>query len=514
VTKKAALIIGNRQYQDSRLAALTTPGHDAERLAAVLRDPEVSEFDDVSVMLDEPERELRRAIARFFSGRTRDDLLLFYFSGHGVRDEDGALFLASADTDLDLLTATSVPASFVRQELDRSRSRRVVILLDCCNSGAFHHGAKSPLGGASGMLAALSAPAYGRVILTATDAVQMAWEGQEVAGATRESLFTRYVVKGLETGEADKDGDGAISVNELYDYVYEQVVNVSSKQTPQRTADAETGSLIIGRTRWVRASPLPPKLLARLKEPEAWIREAAVDQLKALLGGDHPGLSRAAYEQLRWLAAKDDSRSVSKKAAEIVEVYDERQTTMFASAELVQAARAAANPKPRIMVSYRRSDSIGHVLVILQKLGEQYGPKRVVRDGDHLTPGKVAPHDVSRVIENELATSALMLVVMGPDWTSLRDPAADRPYLKDPKDPVRAEIAAALRTKHITVIPVLVDGAEMPSVGALPSDVQALASCAPIQLSNAHWPEDMKRLIDAIEAAFAVFAGVRKPQRA
>jgi hypothetical protein len=102
---------------------------------------------------------------------------------------------------------------------------------------------------------------------------------------------------------------------------------------------------------------------------------------------------------------------------------------------------------------------------------------------------------------------------MGPDWISMHDAASNRPRLNDPNDPVRAEVAAALRTKYITVIPVLVDGAHMPRPGDLPPDVQALASCEAIRLSNSQWHDDMKRLLEAIETSFAVFAGVRKPLR-
>jgi hypothetical protein len=47
----------------------------------------------------------------------------------------------------------------------------------------------------------------------------------------------------------------------------------------------------------------------------------------------------------------------------------------------------------------------------------------------------------------------------------------------------------------------------------LPPDLQALASCEAIRLSNSQWHDDMKRLLEAIETSFAVFAGVRKPLR-
>src|SRR5256886_4070141 len=49
----------------------------------------------------------------------------------------------------------------------------------------------------------------GRVVLTATSATQLAWEGDE---PTSPSIFTRYLVRGLKTGEADSNKDGSITV--------------------------------------------------------------------------------------------------------------------------------------------------------------------------------------------------------------------------------------------------------------------------------------------------------------
>jgi len=87
MTSKFALVIANTDYQDSSFAKLTAPGKDAEEFAHILRDPELAAFDDVQALIDEGESKTRRFIARFFAERKRDDLLLLYFSGHGVRNK-------------------------------------------------------------------------------------------------------------------------------------------------------------------------------------------------------------------------------------------------------------------------------------------------------------------------------------------------------------------------------------------------------------------------------------------
>ncbi|HEU0292218.1 MAG TPA: caspase family protein [Anaerolineales bacterium] len=128
MTSKFALVIANTEYQDTRLAKLTAPSKDAEEFAHILGGPELAAFDDVQVLLNEGEGKIRRAIARFFTERKRDDLLLLYFSGHGVRNEEGRLFLAVQDTELTVLEATSIQAKLVTHAMNNSRSRDSVCM--------------------------------------------------------------------------------------------------------------------------------------------------------------------------------------------------------------------------------------------------------------------------------------------------------------------------------------------------------------------------------------------------
>src|SRR5919108_4766522 len=100
-----ALVIGNSQYQDPKFAPLVTPTEDVNDLVEVLRAAEIGGFDDVEVLINKSVLEVRRAVARFFTARKPDDLLVLYFSGHGVRDDRGLLYLAVHDTEYELLNA-------------------------------------------------------------------------------------------------------------------------------------------------------------------------------------------------------------------------------------------------------------------------------------------------------------------------------------------------------------------------------------------------------------------------
>ncbi|MGW8249888.1 MAG: hypothetical protein ACWGO1_04540, partial [Anaerolineales bacterium] len=152
------------------------------------------------------------------------------------------------DTDRKLIRGTAIPASFVTDEMDNSMSRRQVLVLDCCHSGAFARGSKGVPGGSVGTAEAFEGTGFGRVVLTASDATQYAWEGDQVVGQAENSVFTSYLARGLKTGEADMDGDGKITVDEIYDYVYSQVVSRSSRQTPAKWSYKEQGNIILAHT--------------------------------------------------------------------------------------------------------------------------------------------------------------------------------------------------------------------------------------------------------------------------
>ena len=138
---KTALLIATTQSDDPGLAPLATVERDAQELGALLQDPSIAGF-DVTILVDQPIQIMRELIETFFSRGGIDDLLLFYFSGHGMKSDRGALYFATRDTRIDRLASTALSADWVRDLMDQSRSRRIVILLDCSYSGAFTRGSK------------------------------------------------------------------------------------------------------------------------------------------------------------------------------------------------------------------------------------------------------------------------------------------------------------------------------------------------------------------------------------
>src|SRR5262245_38763560 len=342
---RSALIVASDNYTDPGLQRLRAPASDAQALAGVLRDPDIGGF-GVRTLLNEPAHEVALAVEEFFADRRPDDLLLLHFSCHGVKDEGGELYFAAANTILRRLAATAVPAEFVNRRMGRSRSRRVVLLLDCCYAGAFERGMTARAG--AGMDIEEQFGGRGRAVITASSAMEYAFEGDELADGREQapSVFTSALVEGLETGEADRDQDGLVALDELYDYVYERVRAVTPNQTPGKWTFGVQGELVIARrSRPVTTpAPLPPELQEAADSPFAGVRAGVVPEVARLLRSRHAGLALAARLTLERLAG-DDSRATSAAAAAALAGTTAAEPAATVPAQPESAAEPPPEPK-------------------------------------------------------------------------------------------------------------------------------------------------------------------------
>src|SRR5262249_45825132 len=153
-------------------------------------------------------------IGMFLAGRGVDDLVVVYLSGHGVLDARGRLYFAATDTVKAHLSSTGVESAWLLDRLDECRARRQVLILDCCFSGAF---AQTKGGAEVDLERRLIGAGRGRAVLTASRAGEYSYEGTPLPGAATSgagSVFTAALVDGLRSGEADRDGDGYVSVED------------------------------------------------------------------------------------------------------------------------------------------------------------------------------------------------------------------------------------------------------------------------------------------------------------
>lgn len=307
MASRHALLIATESYTDPALRRLTAPGADARELAAVLSDPSVAGF-EVTTLIDEPHHVVGEAIGEFYRGRRRDELTLLYFTGHGVKDDDGSLYLAMANTRRDSLMFTALAAELVDRAMAGCASRQKVLVLDCCYSGAFPAGRLAKAGTDVHTLERFQG--RGRAVLTASDATQYSFEGDAVVGSAARSVFTRHLVAGLRDGSADLDGDGDVTVDELYSYVHERVVAEMPRQRPKHQSDVE-GRIVLARNpRWT----LPEYLRHGLASPIAADRLTALEGLQRLHRVGNEVVRAATAAEIRRLV-EDDSRTVSGAAA-------------------------------------------------------------------------------------------------------------------------------------------------------------------------------------------------------
>ena len=144
-----------------------------------------------------------------------------------------------------------------------------------------------------------------------------------------------------------------------------------------------------------------------------------------------------------------------------------------------------------VFLCYRREDT-RHVAGRLgDRLSARFG--RVFMDIDTIEPGV----DFTEVIRQAVGECDVLLALIGDQWVSAVDERGRR-RLDDPNDWIVEEIKVALR-RGIRVIPVLVDGARMPSRDQLPEVLAPLARRQALTVRHESFSSDAARLIAAIE---------------
>src|SRR5690606_32934164 len=109
-------------------------------------------------------------------------------------------------------------------------------------------------------------------------------------------------------------------------------------------------------------------------------------------------------------------------------------------------------------ISYRRADSQTITGRIYDRLADKFGAENVFKDVDSIGYGK----DFRGAIRESINTCDVVLVIIGKTWLTLTDERGKR-RIDNQNDFVRLEVENALQRDAILTIPVLVEGAAMPS---------------------------------------------------
>ncbi|MDV3353222.1 caspase family protein [Leptothoe sp. LEGE 181152] len=230
---KYALLVGVGTYENDAFPALPSVINDIQRVKEVLENEELCNFDSVTVLANPERQVLERGIYNLFADKRPDDVVLMYFSGHGVKNQEEKLFLATPQVEKNgkgvIIDPTAVKATYVQSQMDSSRSKYQVIILDCCFSGAFAND-YIPKGEADSTIDCIpSLGGKGRAILTSSSSIESSFEDKSIGL----SVYTRYFVEGIESGDADFDRDGRISVDELHRYIEQKIRAYHPQMTPR-----------------------------------------------------------------------------------------------------------------------------------------------------------------------------------------------------------------------------------------------------------------------------------------
>ncbi|HJS85262.1 MAG TPA: hypothetical protein VJ779_07355, partial [Acetobacteraceae bacterium] len=230
-----------------------------------------------------------------------------YYSGHGKLDRAGRLCLATADTRQGALLATSISARHLRDLVEESDCDQVVLLLDCCYSGAVEGALKGDVDSELHIVE----NARGFYIMTASSNLQAARETEVVSGGAVMGRFTAALVNGIESGAADAGRKGKILLSDLRRHLGKVVTG----QTPQFFDLKASGDPLISHSpatalpllnagvladldaeQWHRRRGAVSALGDVLRDGDAAVRAAATAALQRRLGQERDFAVRAALE--------------------------------------------------------------------------------------------------------------------------------------------------------------------------------------------------------------------------
>jgi hypothetical protein len=232
-----ALIIGISKYD--RLQRLDFCSNDGNDMYETLKSLGYNITDNNRLVGYISWNEMRDTIYDFFtdSDIKPEDLLMFYYSGHGVPDEDGDVYISTSELNPDMPNRRGFGFGELTKLMQKCISTKIVCILDCCYSGSAkiskgHEDDAVKLG-----IAALDKESRslgngeGRCILAASQALQEAYGLEEES----HSIFTHYLLQGLKGGAKEAiDTNGNVTVDSLSKFVYNTIMSLPSDKRPKQ----------------------------------------------------------------------------------------------------------------------------------------------------------------------------------------------------------------------------------------------------------------------------------------
>jgi len=230
-----AVVIGVGGYDNPDIPRLKYSVRDAEAVHQALLGAGFRK-EHIVLLTDATERKptlknIKWALGTFLARSARkDDIVIIYFAGHGAPEVDPrglerdglAKYLIPSDAEPDDLYSSALPMDELQTIFGRVESERVIAFLDACYSGGAggrsFASRKTRAGHVDDLFLERLTRSKGRAIVTASRPAEVSVELPELG----HGIFTYYLVQGLK-GAGDLNRDGIVSLQELYEYLEQQV---------------------------------------------------------------------------------------------------------------------------------------------------------------------------------------------------------------------------------------------------------------------------------------------------
>ncbi len=279
IPRSYALVIGISKYKNlPEGAQLSFPNRDAEDMYTTLISTEGGQFpaENVHKLIDEKATyaNVKHELEVWLPRVTQDnDRVLIYFAGHGFVS-GGKGYLATNDVDLHNIAGTAYPMESLGQEIGgKIKGKWKVLVTDACHSGAI-----TPETDRAEVNKTLLDLQKSLFSLTASRDREQSFEDESFGGG--HGAMTYYVVKGMQ-GEADTNGDGVVSADELGEYVHTNVrLATQAKQNPTYDRGSFDPDMVLAyNPTHVKGAELPPPQFGNL------VIETNMDQTEVFVDG-------------------------------------------------------------------------------------------------------------------------------------------------------------------------------------------------------------------------------------
>ena len=220
-----AVMVGVADY--TKMRPLNFTDDDAYRMLAFLKSPEGGALpdDQMRILIDEnaTKANIIKSMDAVFSQAAVDDIILFYFSGHGLKDSFLPVDYDGADYTLKHVEVSTI--------INASMAKHKICMVDACHAGGMEQvekGTNTVEATIDRYYKAFNGLSGGTAFILSSKAEESSIEHK----GFRQGVFTHFLIKGLK-GSADIDGDGIVTLGEAFHYLEENVRSYTSNyQTP------------------------------------------------------------------------------------------------------------------------------------------------------------------------------------------------------------------------------------------------------------------------------------------